>query len=247
MDETSRDYQDTMEMTKQADNDTPDNVLHDLVHYQQRHNWDCGLSCVLMVLPTHKRNYIINNFDDVVAEEGFGESTWTIDLCYVLYRFSVRFTYTTITLGVDPGYNRETFYDKVLAKDTDRVDSRFQQAEEKGIVVEKRSVSLDEIVQHLWRHGPVIVLTNANLLSCSLCDTGYPSCYTGGCFGSCVVSYQGHYVVLVGYDGQEVLYRNPTVKDRVCCMTFAALEEARTAYGTDEDVVFVFSDERRAS
>ena len=54
-------------------------------------------------------------------------------------------------------------------------------------------------------------------------------------------SYQGHYVVLVGFDPttKEVLYRNPTVKDKVCHMPYDSLEESRTAYGTDEDVIFI--------
>jgi len=197
-----------------------------------------------MVLPAHRRNYVINNFDEFVKDEGFGESTWTIDLCYVLYRFNVPFKYTTVTLGVDPGYVKENFYDKVLAKDTYRVNSRFEQAESKGIIIEKRSVSVDEILDHLDSHGPVIVLTNANLLTCSRCDTGYSTCYSRSCFSSCVVRYQGHYIVLVGHDNTEVLYRNPTMKDTLCSMPFTVLEEARTAYGTDEDVVFLFSDNR---
>jgi len=225
--------------------DRPENCQHELVHYQQQHNWDCGLSCILMVLPSHKRKYVINNFDTFVAEEGFGESTWTIDLCYILYRFRMPFKYTTITLGVDPGYDKENFYDKVLAKDTSRVNTRFEQSSDKGMVIEKRQVHIEELIQHLGSHGPVIVLTNANLLTCSECRMGYPACYTPSCFKTCVGSYQGHYVVLVGYDlaEGEVWYRNPTVKDKVCAMPFAVLEEARTAYGTDEDVIFVFSDE----
>jgi len=214
--------------------------IHQLTHYQQKHNWDCGLSCVLMVLPARDRNSILNNLSSFLQEEGFGESTWTIDLCYILYRFKVNFHYTTVTLGVDPGYVKENFYDKVLAKDSDRVNSRFSEAARLGIRVEKRRVSSEEIVDHLTYSGPVIVLTNANMLQCSRCTpSGSLSCYSS-CFSTS--SYQGHYIVLVGCDklGQEILYRNPTVRDKVCQMNSAALEEARTAYGTDEDVIFIF-------
>jgi len=270
-----------------------DAKLHELVHYQQRFNWDCGLSCCLMVLSNKDRNFILNNLNCFIEEEGFGESTWTIDLCYILNRFRVKFTYTTITLGVDPGYIKENFYDKVLAKDSGRVNSRFENANTKGITICEKTVTLNEILHHLSENGPVIVLTNANLLSCSRCSN-YISCYPS-CFSSvsyqeelirvfqrflvCIFqnfegflpqlfkdfatffincirkfisngkenayhdSYQGHYIVLVGFDqkAKEVLYRNPTVKDKVCGMPFETFEEARTSYGTDEDIIFVFS------
>ena len=100
--------------------------LHKVEHYQQRYHWDCGLSCCLMVVKKADRELVLTNLNKFVEEEGFGESTWTIDLCYILKRFNVSFKYTTITIGVDPGYSKEAFYDKVLAKDNHRVNSRFQ-------------------------------------------------------------------------------------------------------------------------
>ena len=47
--------------------------------------------------------------------------------------------------------------------------------------------------------------------------------------------------MLVGVDTEtkEILYRNPTLKDHICYMSFSSLEEARTSYGTDEDLIFV--------
>merc|ERR1719154_151752 len=71
------------------------------------------------------RDFVLSNLTKFVEEEGFGDSTWTIDLCYILRRFNVLFRYTTITIGVDPGYSKEAFYDKVLAKDNARVNDRF--------------------------------------------------------------------------------------------------------------------------
>jgi len=276
-----------------------DSKVHELVHYQQRYNWDCGLSCCLMVLNNTDRNFILNNLNCFIEEEGFGESTWTIDLCYILNRFKVKFKYTTITLGVDPGYVKENFYDKVLAKDSGRVNSRFENADSNGMDITETTVTLQEILEHLDKSGPVIALTNANLLTCTRCSnyiSCYPSCFTSVSYQAEMIkvfhyfstlvtsyfpgffqriltylsysfstrfvhyfnpfgeifqidsensyhdSYQGHYVVLVGFDAntKEVLYRNPTVRDKVCHMPYDSLEESRTAYGTDEDVIFIF-------
>ena len=88
-----------------------------------------------------------------MEEEGFGESTWTIDLCYVLQRFRIRFKYTTITLGVDPGYAKEAFYNKVIAKDYNRVNTRFQEAESRGMEISESSISLTDILSHLETQG----------------------------------------------------------------------------------------------
>lgn len=186
------------------------------------------------------RDFVLTNLNKFVEEEGFGESTWTIDLCYVLKRFKIDFTYTTITIGVDPGYIKESFYDKVIARDNDRVNQRFDAAAEKKISVQEKSSSLEEILSHLENTGPVILLTNANLLSCSKCSnytSWFPSCW------SSTPAYQGHYILLVGFNdkSKEILYRNPTIKDKICCMPYDQMEEARTSYGTDEDIIFVCS------
>ena len=189
-----------------------------------------------------------------MEEEGFGESTWTIDLCYVLQRFRIKFKYTTVTLGVDPGYCKEAFYNKVIAKDYDRVNTRFQEAEARGVEIVETSITLQEILSHLQTGGPVIILTNANLLRCSRCSnytSCYPSCFSNVSYQVFEIiqlskiyhKYQGHYILIVGFDPQsrEILYRNPTLKDKICYMSYGAFEDARTAYGTDEDVILIYN------
>lgn len=44
-----------------------------LTHVQQKYNWDCGISCVLMVLSEEKRKDLLKNFAEVCAEEGFNK------------------------------------------------------------------------------------------------------------------------------------------------------------------------------
>ncbi len=53
-------------------------------HVQQQSTWDCGLACVAMVAADR---VTLAELQDMSAEEGFGRSTWTIDLCYLLKRF----------------------------------------------------------------------------------------------------------------------------------------------------------------
>ena len=75
-------------------------------HHQQRSHWDCGVSCVLMCVNDEVRESILRDVSAICREEDFGQSTWTIDLCYLIRHRSphTTFHYTTITLGVDPGY-----------------------------------------------------------------------------------------------------------------------------------------------
>jgi len=63
-----------------------DGRIHCVAHHQQRYHWDCGLSCCLMLLTDHNRKFVLSNLNKFVEEEGFGDSTWTIDLCYILHR-----------------------------------------------------------------------------------------------------------------------------------------------------------------
>ena len=96
------------------------------------------------------------------------------------------------TLGVDPGYVQENLYDKVLAKDSGRVNIRFEKAESNGMDITESTVTLQEILDHLDKTGPVIVLTNANLLTWSRCSN-YISCYPS-CFST--VSYQAEMITV---------------------------------------------------
>jgi len=224
-------------------------------HTQQQFDWDCGLSCVLMALDAAEeldaKDSIIQNLEEICKKEGFGHSTWTIDLCYLLkhYAPSLTFSYTTVTLGVDPSYMNQVFYNKILKRDSERVQERFEQANDQGVTVLEQRVPIKDIVKHINDAGTCIVLTNANLLSCetcnffNLCGSGdnntNTSCFLLRTCGSS--AYQGHYVLAVGFDipKRKIYYRNPTLRDRVCKMSFERFDEARNSYGTDEDLIFV--------
>nr|ACO14869.1 C22orf13 homolog [Caligus clemensi] len=221
-----------MEVIDYLDN-IPNAVHHPCPHYRQTSFWDCGVSCFIMTLGEKDRKWILrdHNMAKLCAEEGFAQSTWTIDLCYLLRRFRIPFLYTTITKGVDPSYAEEAYYNKVLQIDTERVIRRFDEAEMNDIHIQERSVPLSEILTHLAKAGPVIVLVNSNVLK------------TPSCIAVDENNYQGHYVLLVGYDLKKktVAYQDPSFKQTQSSASFAQFERARKSYGTDEDIVFIYS------
>ena len=49
----------------------PQKVLIDLEHVIQRHSWDCGIACVMMVLNASDRQYLAENIGRISKEEGF--------------------------------------------------------------------------------------------------------------------------------------------------------------------------------
>ncbi|XP_030566762.1 protein GUCD1 isoform X2 [Drosophila novamexicana] len=219
-------------------NNIPQSKHYNLTHYQQRYNWDCGISCILMILSTAQRKQFLNNFESICKEEGFGVSTWTIDLCYLLQRYNVRHEYYTQTLGIDPNYKKHMYYTRIIDKDERRVLRRFKEAKARGLSVEKRTVGMPVIVSHLARHGPIILLTNASLLVCEICRKTIRDRF----------GYAGHYVVLCGYDitTRKLFYHNPEVRDGHVCRCFSgAMDNARVAFGTDQDIIFIYEKTNR--
>ncbi|XP_044762970.1 protein GUCD1 isoform X2 [Coccinella septempunctata] len=212
----------------------------DLKHHTQDFNWDCGLSCVLMVMSDENREYFLENRERICKEEGFNTSTWTIDLCYLLKRFGVRHIFYTITLGVHPAYERIDFYNQIFNRDEERVNRRFDDAEKNGILISKGAISWRSILEHLTT-GPVILLTNAKLLGCDICKYNKMGFEMKRMF-RWPVPYQGHYIVLCGYNTMinKVFYRNPTLTDRICVMSIKDLDDARRSYGTDQDAIFIY-------
>ena len=101
----------------------PSVTCRSVQHCQQQFNWDCGLSCVLMALDAadllEVKDTILANIEEICRKEGFGHSTWSIDLCYLIKHYApqLRFSYTTITIGVDPSYMNQVS----LKKDIDKV------------------------------------------------------------------------------------------------------------------------------
>ena len=152
-----------------------------------------------------------------------------------------------------------------MKQDTSRVMQRFEKAADLGVNIKQKSISTDDIINHITNKGVCIVLTNSNLLSCDACNyysmtsipqnnnynKGPTSKYSSSNIPpmkemfpkqpTMATSFQGHYVVVCGYDlpRKKIIYRNPSLCDRECEMSFQNFENARSSYGTDDDVIFV--------
>ncbi|KAG4934921.1 hypothetical protein JHK85_049840 [Glycine max] len=202
-------------------------------HINQIYTWDCGLACVLMVLKTIG----VNNCDiPTLAELCRTTSIWTVDLAYLLQRFAVAFSYFTVTFGANPNYCIESFYKEELPNDLVRVDLLFQKAMEAGIDIQCRSISAEEIsILILSGKYVAIALVDHNKLSHVLQDVPVPGVFSNNS------GYTGHYVLICGYDAGADMFeiRDPGSSKKHKRISSKSLEEARKAFGTDEDLLLV--------
>ncbi|NXW48332.1 GUCD1 protein, partial [Nyctiprogne leucopyga] len=213
---------------------------------QQLYHWDCGLACSRMVL--QYLNHLDNDeFQKAIQELQLTKSIWTIDLAYLMRHFGVKHKFCTQTLGVDKGYKNQSFYRKHFDTEENRVNQLFAQAKACKVLVEKCTVTVQDIQNHLSQGHVAIVLVNAVLLLCDLCSSPVKYCCFLPIGQKCFCrnpDYQGHFIVLCGYNkaSGSIYYNNPAYADRTCCTSISNFEEARTSYGTDEDILFIYTD-----
>ncbi|MCL7034591.1 hypothetical protein MKW94_017963 [Papaver nudicaule] len=206
-------------------------------HVGQLCSWDCGLACIVMVL----RAIGIDQCDiQALTQLCSTTSIWTVDLAYLLQKYSVSFSFFTVTVGANPDYSVETFYKEQLPNDQMRVDKLFQKAVESGIDIQCRSISSAELsVLILSGNYVAIALVDQDKLSRSWMND---VCVSGLCSGNS--GYTGHYVVICGYDMEkdEFEIRDPASSRKYDRVSMECLEEARKSYGTDEDLLLISLD-----
>ncbi|GLT89114.1 hypothetical protein SLE2022_071120 [Rubroshorea leprosula] len=219
---------------------TPSSCFLEVPHINQLFSWDCGLACVLMALTTIGINdYSIQD----LAELCTTTSIWTVDLAYLLQKFSVSFCYFTVTFGANPKYSVETYYKEQLPNDLGRVDMLFQKAVEAGISIKCRSIGQEEICK--W-------ILSGKYIAIALVDQYKLSHYWLGDvivsgFHESATHYTGHYILICGYDAgkDEFEIRDPASSRKRDRISSRCLEEARKSFGTDEDLLLISLEESR--
>ncbi|KAL0555970.1 hypothetical protein IC582_004473 [Cucumis melo] len=215
----------------------PRSQLIEVPHINQLQQWDCGLACVLMVL-----NLLGINDCDIqsLADLCGTRSIWTVDLAYLLQRFSVSFSYFTVTFGADPNYSVESFYKDELANDLVRVDRLFQKALEAGIKIECRSLSKEDI-SLLMLSGIYVAIVLVDQHRLRYMGLGWR---TYSCQVSVIATpaiLVSHYIVVCGYDAvaDEFEIRDPASTRKHVRISSKCLDDARRCFGTDEDILLV--------
>jgi hypothetical protein len=158
-------------------------------------------------------------------------SIWTVDLAYIMRRCGLAFSFYTVMEGVRDSYSEEVFYAQDLDVDRQRVTRLFREAHSAGVDIRTSSMSSSQLAEALFEAQLAIVLTDRRLLQV----IDFQSVAVDGS------SFTGHYVVVAGFDRTTSTF---DVVDPACSVpryTVPAeqLDRARTAFGTDEDLLLV--------
>eukprot|EP00961_Rhodomonas_salina_P230868 3119741-Rhodomonas_salina.2 len=93
-------------------------------HVRQRYDWDCGLVCCQMCLKWVDKAQTFA----AITSRCTTQSTWSIDLAYLLHGYGIEARYFTITWGTDDSYQAIDYYKENLENDKARVNELFQRA-----------------------------------------------------------------------------------------------------------------------
>ncbi|KAK9806265.1 hypothetical protein WJX72_007781 [[Myrmecia] bisecta] len=219
-------------------------------HVRQLYNWDCGLACVLMVLRAlgiHHQN--LQSLSSLCPTT----SIWTVDLAHLLRHFGLDVLFTTMTIGANPEYARESFYMENMAEDEQRIQRLFQGASEAGIRgaseagirVQRRSVSAHELQSFLMASSHLVVaLVDKRRLGSGFLWGHAPDMACLPQYCGMQAGYTGHYIVICSYDPGTDRFeiRDPASPIESVTVSATCLDAARRSFGTDEDLLLISTD-----
>ena len=161
-----------------------------------------------------------------------------MDLAFALRAFGVRFLFATKTCGCDPSYKDMSFYRRELSLDERRVAALFERAFDGEIPLRRATVASDALYALLQTNAVLVIV----LVDLRYLYSGARSA-VGRAIAALPWSYTGHYVLLTGVDTRgRVTYKDPASAAGDAAIALADLHKARTAHGTDEDLILIAVD-----
>jgi len=222
-------------------------------HVRQRYDWDCGLVCCQMCLKWVDR---AQSFA-AITRRCPTQSTWSIDLAYLLNGYGITAHYFTVTWGADESYKTIDYYKENLDTDKARVNNLFQKAAERGLHVEMKSIDMEQIIGAIAKETCVcIMLVDTQRFERGCAESAEKRRKSGRGAGVCGEEerlphslpptgidrgFVGHYVVLVSYCEDERVFEisDPGVAADRRIIDRDALEVSRKRRGTDEDLLVI--------
>jgi len=194
-----------------------------------------GNQCMQVTMKSVLKHFLDKDFSleelDKLTGRKNGLWTWTSQVVTVLHDWGLKVKYYSKS-DLEPFLQGEPFIRKHFGKDAEKIlqftDLPVVLESIKKLlkydIFEKRKLSFDEIESHIEQRHVSLMLIDHNKIV--------------GKEGP----YQGHFVVVTGFDDQNVFYhesgpKNPEANKKVLKSTFI---EAWNANGTDNDVVIVY-------
>ncbi|CAF2128126.1 unnamed protein product [Rotaria magnacalcarata] len=220
------------------------NLILPVKHIKQQFNWDCGVTCLRMLIDYYHLDSSL--FDRLLDSYECNQSTWTIDLLHLLHQSGIDAILHTITIGCSSSYDNVPYYETLIRKDRERVDTLFL-SEASNIKI--GSIEWSDLKSHLIeQRTPCLVLVDADKLQCCTCKKTTLTRIFDRLISTISSTYQGHYILVIGYtasDNKEfVSYTDPGQIDGFCTTTRENFDLARKAFGTDEDIILCYKRDR---
>lgn len=212
-------------------------------HFQQKFHWDCGITCLRMLIDYYHED--LKSFDNLLENYECNQSTWTIDLLHLLHQLNIHANLYTKTIGCLSTYDDVPYYENLIVKDRERVEKLF---ENKSLNVKLNSIEWLDLKKHLIeQRTPCLVLVDANILQCCTCNKTFFRRFIDRILPTINSSYQGHYILVIGFVTNEnmefIRYTDPGQNDAICTTTQENFDQARKAFGTDEDIILCYKKE----
>jgi hypothetical protein len=194
----------------------------DVPFYKQTTPLNCGPVALKMVL-----DYFDEEIDVKVLEERVGikesKGVSTVQIAIASKLFGYKTKLLSKNLSMDKSNFDLEFY-KRYYDDLSDIEKLVGRAKDIGVEIEERSIELDELLGYVSRDSVLIVLLDWNV-AMERKEKGY----------------QGHFVVVTGYEDENVIVHNHGMKDTKKDMEIKKelFDEARKAKGTDEDVIII--------
>jgi len=184
---------------------------------------NCGPVALQMILSYFGGDPGLGVLEERVGiKEGKGVSTIQIALASKLSGFKTKLL--TKTLEFDESHMETDFYKKYKSE-MDDIEKLVARAREIGVGLEKKEVELDELLGNMSEDSLIIVLLDWDVVK-----------------GQIEKGYQGHFVVVTGWDDENVYVHNHGLNDSEedVGISRGVFDTARKAKGTDEDFVVVY-------
>lgn len=155
-------------------------------------------------------------------EEGRGISTIQIAIASASLGYKTH--YFSKHIGFNPEHLKHEFYKKYSNLSKERSERFNREAQNAGVKINEKVVSLNELLNLLTKDSIPIVLLDWNIVK-NQKEKGY----------------QGHFVPIVGYDSKNVIVHNHGLNNpkEFLAIERSLFDSARKAEGTDEDFLVI--------
>lgn len=190
--------------------------------YKQTTNLNCGPMALKMILAYLGKDEKIEFLEEKTGiKVGYGITTIQLAIASASLEYKTEFYSKHILFNEEN--LKEEFYKKYNPIDLKESKELVEKAKKLGVKIEEKTFPLEKILKFVTEKSVPIILLDWNII---LSKKGY----------------QGHFVPIVGYDDKNVYIHNHGFGDPKEFMEIPRelFDKARTANGTDEDILVVY-------